>query len=315
MLPPPRLLAIDLDGTLFDSRQQISPRNTAAIRAARQAGVEICIATGRRHTFAWRNIEALALEPADIILSSNGAVVRQRDGRLLHRTQLPHATSVALCAAAGEHRARLVFTFDKVDEDPAADRHVGSLLIENIAALHGPLERWVNENRADFVEVAPLEAGLTKERAIQAMICGEIAPMRHLEKQLRESNLASELAMHRTEYPARELSILDLLPAGCGKGPALAALAQQRGFTRMEVAAIGDNFNDRDMLEFAGRSYIMANGAPDLVAAAAQNGWAVAPPNDEDGVAVAIKELLGIPGVPEPGHAGAKSERNATLAR
>jgi Cof subfamily protein (haloacid dehalogenase superfamily) len=292
VLPPPRLLAIDLDGTLFNSRQQISPRNAAAIHAARRAGIEICIATGRRHTFAWRNLAALALAPTDIILSANGTVVRQRDGLLLHRTQLSHETSVALCALAGEHRAGLVFTFDKVDNDPAADHHAGSLLVESVATLPATIARWVSENRGDFVEMAPLETGLAAERATQAMICGDFGRMRDVERQLKQSHIGAHLAIHRTEYPSRSLAFLDLLPAGCGKGAALAQLATQRGFDASQVVAIGDNFNDLDMLHYAGRAYIMANGAPELVAAAAERGWTVAPSNEEDGVAVAIEELL-----------------------
>jgi Cof subfamily protein (haloacid dehalogenase superfamily) len=289
---PPRLLAIDLDGTLFNSRQQISQRNVAALARARRAGVEICIATGRRHTFAWRSIAALVLEAGDVIISSNGAVVRQRDGLLLQRTELAHEHSLALCELAGEHRERLVFTFDRVDQAPEADCHPGSLLMESSTALHAVAPRWIDENRADIVEMVPLENGLRDQLASQAMACGGVGPMQRLHQRLEQAGVAQHLALYRTEYPARDFSFLDVLPQGASKGAALARLAALRGFTREQVAAIGDNFNDEDMLEYAGHSYITANGAPEMVAAAPARGWRVAPANDADGAAVAVDELL-----------------------
>ena len=68
----------------------------------------------------------------------------------------------------------------------------------------------------------------------------------------------------RTEYPARDLSILDLLPPGVSKGWALERLAARLGVDRKETMAIGDNWNDVDMLEWAGQSVMMGNAAPEL---------------------------------------------------
>jgi hypothetical protein len=98
--------------------------------------------------------------------------------------------------------------------------------------------------------------------------------------------------MHRTEYPSRDLTILDILPPGCSKGAALRRLAKQRGLAPEEVVAIGDNWNDLEMLEFAGRPVVVANGAPDLVELARRRRWEIAPANDEDGVAAVIEALL-----------------------
>lgn len=56
--------------------------------------------------------------------------------------------------------------------------------------------------------------------------------------------------------------------------------------------AIGDNFNDVEMLEFVGQPVVMANGAPELVRAAGERGWRVAPSNDEDGVAQVLEEVI-----------------------
>ena len=96
----------------------------------------------------------------------------------------------------------------------------------------------------------------------------------------------------RTEYPARDLSILDLLPPGVSKGWALERLATRLGVDRKETMAIGDNWNDVDMLEWAGQGMLMGNAAQDLRTMAKMRGWKQAPPNDEDGVAVVLEAAV-----------------------
>ena len=93
----------------------------------------------------------------------------------------------------------------------------------------------------------------------------------------------------RTEYPARDLSILDLLPPGVSKGWALERLATRLGIDRKETMAIGDNWNDVDMLEWAGQAIMMSNAAHELRTLAKTRGWKQTAPNDEDGVAVTLE--------------------------
>lgn len=96
----------------------------------------------------------------------------------------------------------------------------------------------------------------------------------------------------RTEYPGRDLSILDLLPKGVSKGWALERLAAQLGVDRRETMAIGDNWNDVEMLEWAGQGVIMGNAAAELRTMAKVRGWKQAPPNDDDGVAVVLEAAV-----------------------
>jgi hydroxymethylpyrimidine pyrophosphatase-like HAD family hydrolase len=96
----------------------------------------------------------------------------------------------------------------------------------------------------------------------------------------------------RTEYPARDISILDLLPPGVSKGWALERLAARLGVDRKETMAIGDNWNDLGMLEWAGQGIVMANAAEELRTLARTRGWKLAPSNDEDGVAIVLEEAL-----------------------
>ncbi len=116
--------------------------------------------------------------------------------------------------------------------------------------------------------------------------------MREAEAWLLSSDLARLVELHRTEYPARDLSILDILPPGCSKGVALEKWAAIRGIPPAEIMAIGDNFNDLEMLNLAGRPVVMGNSAPDLLLLASTRGWEIAPGNDQDGVAQIIESVL-----------------------
>jgi hydroxymethylpyrimidine pyrophosphatase-like HAD family hydrolase len=289
-----RMLAIDIDGTLVNSAQQITPRTLNALAAAQANGIELVIATGRRHTFALRMLPNLDLADDSVILSSNGAVVRQRNGQLIARTEMPTGLALALCAALGNFRDRLIFTFDLVDSAPLAMVHPGALLVESVDKLAQILGRWVEINRGDIVEAVPIEAGLLGPPPVQAMICGPIAWCREIESALLAGPLAPRMSLHRTEYASRDLCILDILPAHCSKGHALAALAKSRGILPAQVAAIGDNYNDAEMLEFAGHSVLMGNASQEMLRMARDHGWQVTETNDDEGVAQAVERLLGV---------------------
>ncbi len=102
------------------------------------------------------------------------------------------------------------------------------------------------------------------------------------------------ITLNRTDYPARDLSILDILPAGCSKGAALLSLAHARGIVPAQILAIGDNWNDVSMLEAAGTAILMDNAPDDLKAFARTRGWRIGPSNRADGVADAIEDLLAV---------------------
>jgi hydroxymethylpyrimidine pyrophosphatase-like HAD family hydrolase len=139
----------------------------------------------------------------------------------------------------------------------------------------------------------PLENALPDgEDPIQGMVTGTLANMRLAELELKASEWSSCCECVRTEYPARDLSILDLLPPGVSKGWALATLAGLLGVDRKETMAIGDNWNDVDMLEWAGQGVMMGNAARELRTMAKMRGWKQAPPNDQDGVAVVLEAAM-----------------------
>jgi Cof subfamily protein (haloacid dehalogenase superfamily) len=280
-----QLIAIDIDGTLMPSTgPRISPRNCAALRAAEAAGIEIVISTGRRQAYAMPLIAQVGLGEESVMISSNGAVVRGFDGHLLDRRFLPVETARRLCAALRGF-GTLVFTFDRDG--------TGGMVIESLQQLHARIDRWVEANKPYLLEVQPIESAFDGgEEPIQGMICGTVAEMKDAERQLLSGALAGQMALHRTEYAARNLSILDLLPPGCSKGAALHSLASIRGLERNQIMAIGDNLNDLEMLEYAGRAVVMGNASQEVRQLAQRRGWELTASNDDDGVAQAVEEVV-----------------------
>jgi hypothetical protein len=198
----------------------------------------------------------------------------------------------------------LVVTFDRVGPDGNDSR--GALVVEHLESLHGSIDRWMTANAPYIAHVRPLESIFApgSDPAIQMMLCGTVERMRRAEARLLEHPAVlgpgrapsrthpPELAIHRTEYPRRDLSILDILPAGCSKGAALLALAAERGVPASSLLAMGDNWNDVPMFEVAGSVLVMGNAPPDLRELARERGWRIGPANHEDGVALAIEAVL-----------------------
>jgi hydroxymethylpyrimidine pyrophosphatase-like HAD family hydrolase len=105
---------------------------------------------------------------------------------------------------------------------------------------------------------------------------------------LAASSVSEKITVLRTGYPERDLSIVDILNQSCSKGHALERWAGYRGIPREQVMAIGDNYNDAEMLAFAGVPFIMGNASHEL----RSNGWRVTRSNDECGVAAAVEQVL-----------------------
>lgn len=285
MHPPLRLVAIDMDGTLLRTLSTaVSSRNARALRAAQEAGVTVAIATGRRVAYTAPLLHGLGLRADTPLITSNGAVVRTIGGELLDHCHMESRVARGICGLLKSYGS-MVFTFDHAGR--------GELVLENLEQAQGHIKLWVEANRQAIEVVQPLERALIDgQDPIQGMVAGPIARMREAERALKASEWADQCESTRTEYPARDLSILDLLPRGVSKRWALERLAARLGVDRKETMAIGDNWNDQEMLEWAGQAVVMGNAAAELRALGRLNGWKQAPGNDEDGVAVVLEQAL-----------------------
>ena len=274
-----RLLALDIDGTLLDPHFQISPQNLSALRAAHAAGIEIVLATGRRHDYALPIAQELGL-PAWLI-SSNGALIRSTSGQTFYADRLPAITAAKLIRHMNEFRGHAVLTFDR----PGSN----ALILERFEELNQSISRWIQTNASFIQYVSPLEEALVED-PIQAMYCGRVVRMEEAQRRLAQADFLSEITILKTQYDHRDLCILDILNQGCSKGHALRRWAEKHDIPRTQVMAIGDNFNDLEMLEFAGVPVVMGNASHELK----QCGWKVTGSNSESGVAQALQEILGL---------------------
>ena len=275
-----RLIAIDIDGTLLNPEFQISATDLATLRRAHDQGLEIILVTGRRHTFALPIAQQLGFDLW--LISSNGAVTRSIAGETFHRDLLPEPTCRELVRVMQEFRGQTVLTFDSNDLHGDAS---GTIVIERLDHLEASIQRWLEKNMQYIRFVVPIENALTTD-PVQAMFCGPVAHMQRVLQVLGSCGLP--ITVLRTEYPGRDLSIVDVLNAGCSKGHALERWANHRQISREQVMAVGDNYNDIEMLAFAGHSFIMGNASEEL----RSRGWKLTRSNAESGVTAAIEHVL-----------------------
>ena len=272
-----RMLAIDVDGTLLDSRGRLPTENLDALNAAVSAGVTLAIVTGRSYSFALPAVTALP-DPL-LLVVHNGASARARGGRTLLRRLLPRDSARAVLAATAEWRTAALMYFDRPSERQIITDRLDWTL-PNRARFH-------ERNRDIIEQVHELENALTED-PIQLAFNGALLPMREVKAALARHPVADDLAVSVTEYPLRDFSLVDVNAAGTTKGQTLARVAAELGIDRAEVMAIGDNHNDRDMLEWAGTGIVMGNAADDLRAL----GLEMTATNDEFGLAQAIRRHL-----------------------
>jgi Cof subfamily protein (haloacid dehalogenase superfamily) len=273
---PVRLIALDIDGTLLDSRWKLSDANREAISEATRRGIEVALVTGRRYDFAMPVARELA-SPLTMIVS-NGALVRTQDGKTHVRNLLPLETARKVLHLTLPWREGAGVVFDRPREN--------QLMLE-VLETDDPIRQAYYDRNKEFLGCAkPLESCLTED-PLQVMLSGKVELMREAQATLRAAPFSDEYRLAATVYETRDFSMMDILHPECSKGSALAEWAAIRGYDRGEVMAVGDNHNDLEMLSYAGIPIVMGNGVRELK----NFGWHETASNDENGVAVAIQQF------------------------
>jgi Cof subfamily protein (haloacid dehalogenase superfamily) len=275
-----RLIGIDVDGTLLDSQGRMPDANREAIHDAVAAGIHVALVTGRSYPFARPVADCL---PSTLtLIVSNGAVERAMDGSTYARRLLDRDVARTVLDVTRPYRNAAALIFDR-----DADRQV---LHESMDWEHPGRKGYWSRNQSLIEQVSTLEEALVED-PIQVMFNGGVEAMRVLSDTLR-SHAGDAFAVSLTEYVHRDFSLIDITAPTATKGRALTWRAEQLGVTRDEIMAIGDNFNDLDMLESAGLPIVMANA----VAGLKERGWHVTGHQDEAGLAQAIRRFaLGRP--------------------
>jgi Cof subfamily protein (haloacid dehalogenase superfamily) len=260
----PALIACDVDGTLLDEDETISPRTRDAVRAAVAAGAQFVVATGRPPRWIRPVVDALGFAP--ITVCANGAVLYDpATDRVLSARTLAVDTLAELAELATRVIPGAGLAVERIGErahDTATPQFISSPGYEHA---------WLNP---DNTEVSIDD--LLSAPAIKLLIRKSGA---------RSADMAAELAKHvgiegDITYSTNN-GLVEIVPLGISKASGIAEIAKPRGIASGEVVAFGDMPNDLPMLRWAGHGVAMGNAHPDVLAAADE----VTAPNSEDGVA------------------------------
>ena len=276
-----RCLAIDIDGTLLDSRGRLPDAHRDAIVDAQARGLEIALVTGRSFHFT-RPIANLLPVPLTLVCN-NGALVKDKSGATAMRRLLARATARHVLDATAGYEDSVAIIFDRAHDD-----NERQIVFDRMDWSHPHRSGYFEKNKAFIARAPGPLADVLTEDPVQVMFNGSVGPMRALFSALRSMPAADRFSVAITEYEPRDFSLVDVNAAGCSKGTTLAQWVEHRGLTRDQVLAVGDNLNDVEMLDFAGTAVVMANATDALKA----RGYRLTASNDEGGLAAAIEQCL-----------------------
>ena len=258
---PPRLVAMDVDGTLLRTDFSLSARTVAALDATRRAGVTTAIASGRPYF-----VVGALVEHVDWVVSGNGTqVTHVPSGETPYEVTFSHADAVTFVTEA---RRRV----DDIRFSMITDLHLGW---EDGFDTFAPGDALPGERVADVLVDVPGNEVVNLVAYRPGMEPTELAP--------RLAGIAPHLFAEHRGFHAVEIG-----PDGVDKSFALSWLVRHLGIEPADVWAFGDGINDVDMLRWAGRGIAMANAHEAALAAAD----GVTTTNDDDGVAVVLERLV-----------------------
>ena len=282
-----KLLALDLDGTLLNSRGKISTENKMAIRQAEEKGVLVTIATGRR----FRDARPVALEIGfnAPIITHNGALLKFAESLRTVEFSLLQTETVREILRVGRETGGDAL----VSVDP---RGLGTLLYDRVSDENLPLKKYIawsktlhgDEAEESVRHVENLENILGESEIVHVSFSGVCRAMAEMQGIL-EDELKDSVNILATVYPQLDFTLLDILPPDASKGIGVEKLAAFHGFSHENVMVCGDNFNDLEMLEYAGTAVVMGNAAPELLE---NENYQQTLSNDESGVAHAIEKFI-----------------------
>lgn len=264
-----KMIVLDLDGTLTNSKKELSERNRRALIEVQEAGVCVVLASGRPTYGIVPIARMLELERyGGYILSYNGGVILDcGSGEQIYGNLLPDH----LVAPLYEETKRagctiLSYDGEYIITECGSDEYVGH-------------ESFLNKME---VREVPSFLGALREPLPKCLSVGEPERILQLESRLKEL-FGGEMGIYRSEP-----FFLELVPQGIDKARSLGRLLEHTGGVREEMVAFGDGFNDLSMIEFAGYGVAMGNGQA-LVRERADE---VVGTNDADGVAVWLEDNI-----------------------
>ncbi len=263
---PIKLIACDMDDTLLRSDEALSPRAVAALQAAMAHGAKVALASGRMIESMLPTAKAIGVN-APMIAFNGGAVYDLSQDKILRQTAVAAQDARDLCALAeslGIHAQAYQdggYFFQRDNEH--SERYAASIRLRG-QPTHRPLSQWIEKDQLKILLIDDAER------------IAEVLP------------LFQRAFAGRVHCIKSKPHYIECIAPGVDKGVALTQLAADLSIDMADVLAFGDGQNDLEMLASAGLGYAMEN-APEAVKAAVGR---VAPPNDDDGVAQVIEQLI-----------------------
>ena len=266
-----KLLIVDIDGTIAGSSNQVSSRVKHAIEAAQAQGVRVGIATGRMYKSALRFHHEIG---ADLpLIAYQGAWIQDPATGVTHR-HLPVPIEIA---------QELIDYFEQSHLRDKLSIHVYRDDCLYVREINPDTEAYVGRSGVEVIAAPDLRTVLTERPTKILAMSEDIALIQSLLTELRQRYTPADLHV-TTSVPI----FLETTQAGVNKGNAIDYLVKLLGIKAENVLAIGDNYNDVEMLAYAGIGVAMGNAPEDVQSL---GDW-VAPHVDEDGVAVAIEKFI-----------------------
>lgn len=264
-----KMLVLDIDGTLTNSKKEITKPTKEAITSVLKKGHVVVIASGRPTPGTKRVCEELELKKYDgYVLSYNGAkITRLSDNRVVHQKILdpkyiPEIYGFVLDNDMGmmTYEDNDAITGTRIDEYMLLEARINSIGLREVDSF------------TEYVNFPVNKCLLTKEDKEAEKLCAILA-----------EKYEGELSIYRSEP-----FFVEIMPKGVDKAASLEVLRNILGIERENIICCGDGFNDLSMIKYAGVGVCMANGAP----ACREAADFIAPSNDEDGLVSVIEKYF-----------------------
>jgi Cof subfamily protein (haloacid dehalogenase superfamily) len=277
-MPQYRLLAIDIDGTLVNSHDQLTAGTRMALARAVAAGIRVVLATGRRYSRALPLVEPLALDVP--LVTASGALVKDP---LDHRT--------LFCAQFDADVLRgLLRIVDEAGYDPV-------LYADTFSDGYDFYCRRIEVEQPELAEFFALNPDchrlwptIIDQPPPGIFSCFAMGPRDHMQALCGEleRQFPRDLYVHVLRSPRYVGFMCEIAPAGVTKWSGIERLARAWDISDAEICAVGDDVNDIPMIRAAGLGVAMGNAQEEVKSAADR----IAPCHDEDGLARVVDWLL-----------------------
>lgn len=286
-----KLIALDVDGTLINSDHIVTPRTLRAIKKAKDLGIKVTIATGRHFPSVIRLARKIQINAP--LICGDGAIIRDiySNDTMFHL--LPQEIAVDILRMTQNYKNFTVQVFIKNGKIYAGQSYRGNYLKNFLRApLKHSLKGYFNLLR-DFVFIPVQNTGNTQgaidalnESPAKVVVYGNERP-----EDLKDFiNKVLDKYGDSITITSSIKNCIDILKGGISKAKGLIILTEKLGIRRDEIITVGDNFNDLEMIKYAGLGVAMGN-APEQVKNKADY---VTDTNDNEGLAKFLENLISV---------------------